>query len=241
MVTPQTLTEESMRPTTLTALTALALGFALCAPALAQDPVTVFEDAPSIEQLRSILIPDAGPGQSRKIELYHGNDTGSPPAATPAPAPAPQATQAAPSDYGRSSAGIAAAPRSPALRPAVHPKDPEPASAAVAFRINFASGSDAIPTAYYEHLDRIVGLMTEAPKLALTVEGHTDAHGSAEYNLELSKRRAVSVMRYLVAHGVDASRLIAVGKGKTAPMTADPYDGRNRRVQFVNGGEQAGT
>ena len=40
-----------MRPTTRTALATFALGFGLCAPALAQDRVTVFEDAPSIEQL----------------------------------------------------------------------------------------------------------------------------------------------------------------------------------------------
>ena len=44
-----------MRPTTCTALAALVLGFALCAQAVAQDQVRVFEEAPSLDQLRAIV------------------------------------------------------------------------------------------------------------------------------------------------------------------------------------------
>ena len=41
------------------------------------------------------------------------------------------------------------------------------------------------------------------------------------------------MVHYLVDHGVDASRLMAVGKGKSEPLVTDPMDGRNRRVQFL--------
>jgi outer membrane protein OmpA-like peptidoglycan-associated protein len=127
------------------------------------------------------------------------------------------------------------------VKPVALPRPAKPEAAAVAFRINFATASDVIPSGYLPHLDRIVDLLRQEPGLALTIEGHTDAYGSAEYNLELSRHRAVAVMRYFVGHGVDASRLVAVGKGKTSPLIDNPFDARNRRVQFVNAGQQSGT
>lgn len=64
------------------------------------------------------------------------------------------------------------------------------------------------------------------------VEGHTDAIGSDTYNTSLSQRRAQSVATFLLANGVDASRLQAVGMGETAPRVTDPYDPINRRVEM---------
>jgi outer membrane protein OmpA-like peptidoglycan-associated protein len=64
------------------------------------------------------------------------------------------------------------------------------------------------------------------------IEGYTDASGSSTYNKELSQRRAQSVMAFLVANGIDASRLNAVGFGKTHPRAANPYDPSNRRVEM---------
>jgi OmpA-OmpF porin, OOP family len=68
----------------------------------------------------------------------------------------------------------------------------------------------------------------------VVIEGHTDAVGTERYNEQLSQRRALSVMRYLVAtHGIDGSRLQAVGKGEHDPLPGlDPNAGENRRVQF---------
>ena len=70
------------------------------------------------------------------------------------------------------------------------------------------------------------------------VQGHTDAKGSAAYNMALSKRRAESVKKYLVAHyKIDAKRLKAVGKGKTDLLDKeDPESAVNRRVVFVTVG-----
>lgn len=64
------------------------------------------------------------------------------------------------------------------------------------------------------------------------VEGHTDAKGRASYNLALSKRRADSAKRYLVANfDLDSKRLDALGKGFSELRYKDnPEDGRNRRV-----------
>jgi OmpA-OmpF porin, OOP family len=237
--------EKIMRPTTSTALAALVLGFALCTQATAQDQVHVFEEAPSLDQLRAILIPDSGPGMSRKIEMPRPDAIAAPSSAAPAPAlaaaPQPALAQAGAADRADTSAhAVAAMPKNHVMKPAALPMTARPEVAAVAFHINFAPASDAIPSTYRPHLDRIVDLLQQEPSLALTIEGHTDAYGSADYNLELSRRRAVAVMRYLVGRGVEGSRLVAVGKGKTSPLTDNPFDGRNRRVQFVSMG-QSGT
>jgi outer membrane protein OmpA-like peptidoglycan-associated protein len=70
----------------------------------------------------------------------------------------------------------------------------------------------------------------------LSIEGHTDAQGQAERNLDLSQRRANSVKTWLVAHGVDDARLDAKGFGQTKPIADNrTSQGRaqNRRVEFV--------
>lgn len=67
---------------------------------------------------------------------------------------------------------------------------------------------------------------------SFVVEGHTDALGSAEYNLALSQRRAQSVATFLIANGVDNDRLQALGKGMASPRVDNPYDPVNRRVEL---------
>jgi peptidoglycan-associated lipoprotein len=72
--------------------------------------------------------------------------------------------------------------------------------------------------------------------VAITVEGHCDARGSAEYNLGLGNRRATSVKDYLVSLGVPASRVTVVSKGKEQPFCNDANEGcwqQNRRGHFV--------
>jgi OOP family OmpA-OmpF porin len=68
------------------------------------------------------------------------------------------------------------------------------------------------------------------------VEGHTDADGNDNYNLQLSDRRAKSVMRYLLERGsVDVSRLKAKGFGESQPIADNKSEqGKqtNRRVEF---------
>lgn len=64
------------------------------------------------------------------------------------------------------------------------------------------------------------------------VEGYTDASGAETYNDALSERRAQSVTAFLLANGIEASRVTAIGKGETNPRVADPYDPVNRRVEM---------
>lgn len=66
------------------------------------------------------------------------------------------------------------------------------------------------------------------------IEGHTDWVGSDAYNQPLSERRAFSVVNYLAALGIDRTRMTPIGYGRTMPLpNLNPYDGRNRRVEFV--------
>jgi OOP family OmpA-OmpF porin len=72
------------------------------------------------------------------------------------------------------------------------------------------------------------------------VAGHTDAKGNPQYNKQLSLRRAQAVKRFLVANGLDASRLDTVGYGSEQLLTSDrPDDPQNRRVEIRDLGEAA--
>ena len=70
-----------------------------------------------------------------------------------------------------------------------------------------------------EALDQLVKLLEENPNVTIELSAHTDYRGSAEYNKRLSQRRAESVVRYLIDHGIKADRLTPVGYGKEKPKT----------------------
>jgi OmpA-OmpF porin, OOP family len=231
--------EDTMRPTTRTSLIALAIGTSLLVQARAQADVRLFEDTPSIEQLRAILIPESHGGVTRRIEIPRPIDAPKPvqPATATGTISPPQSDTATTSGTSAPAAAPApqqVAPPSPAAKPATAKAAPAAETGdAVGFRINFAFNSAVIPPTHFAQLTRVAELLRQEPALSLAVEGHTDAVGSAEYNIELSRRRAAAVVHYLTDHGVDGHRLMAVGKGKTEPLVADPMDGRNRRVQFL--------
>jgi peptidoglycan-associated lipoprotein len=70
----------------------------------------------------------------------------------------------------------------------------------------------------------------------ITVEGHCDSRGTAEYNLALGERRAASVRDYLVSLGIPANRITSISKGKEQPFctqeTEDCWQ-QNRRGHFI--------
>ena len=85
-------------------------------------------------------------------------------------------------------------------------------------------------------LDRIAATMGNHPDWRLTVEGHTDNVGSASYNQTLSEQRARATVAALVARGVSADRLTAVGHGMSRPVEDNATSGgraRNRRVELA--------
>ncbi len=69
--------------------------------------------------------------------------------------------------------------------------------------------------------------MKDNPNVQVTIEGHTDSIGSDGYNLRLSERRAKAVKMYLVARGVEGSRLDTLGKGESEPVADNSKDGKD--------------
>jgi len=79
-------------------------------------------------------------------------------------------------------------------------------------------------------------LLGDKSKAKIRVDGHTDATGTAEYNLWLSEKRSVSVQKFLIDSGVSESRITTKGLGQTKPIADNKTtDGRkkNRRVEVV--------
>ena len=101
--------------------------------------------------------------------------------------------------------------------------------------IQFETDKDVIKKSSYPTLDKIVEVMKTNPTYMLSIGGHTDDVGSEEYNQVLSEKRAGSVRRYLIEHGVEESRIASKGYGKTMPIADNTtVEGRalNRRVEF---------
>lgn len=73
--------------------------------------------------------------------------------------------------------------------------------------------------------------LKQDPKRTLTIEGHTDEMGTAEYNVALGERRARAAYDYLVRLGVEPGRVEVISFGEEKPMAAD--DAQNRRAMFI--------
>jgi len=74
------------------------------------------------------------------------------------------------------------------------------------------------------------------PSVRITVEGHADSRGTAEYNLALGGRRASAAKDYLVSLGIGGDRVTTVSKGKEQPVCSEDGEScwqRNRRGHFV--------
>lgn len=119
---------------------------------------------------------------------------------------------------------------------------PRPAPAAgkarqsLDMRLNFDLGSAQLTPDAKAQADVFAKVLAENASGTGTfvIEGHTDSIGSRTMNFDLSRRRAQSVTDYLVAHGVPASKLKAVGYGYDRPRDGLPAsDARNRRVEIV--------
>jgi outer membrane protein OmpA-like peptidoglycan-associated protein len=108
---------------------------------------------------------------------------------------------------------------------------------AVSHEINFATDSADILPSSESVLQEIADLLRQNADWQLIIEGHTDAMGGPEYNLELSRRRAEAVKRWLVDRaGIEELRLTTAGYGLTRPVASnDSEEGRaqNRRVELV--------
>jgi OOP family OmpA-OmpF porin len=101
--------------------------------------------------------------------------------------------------------------------------------------IKFEIDKDVLIASSYPTLEEIVKILTAHPDISVEIQGHTDSTASEAHNLDLSKRRAKTVMHYLKSKGIAASRMTAKGYGESRPMdTNDTARGRsnNRRVEL---------
>ncbi|WP_316013691.1 OmpA family protein [Roseobacter sp. HKCCA0434] len=102
--------------------------------------------------------------------------------------------------------------------------------------ITFATDSATVAPGFQNQLSVLANNLRTYPNSSVRITGHTDSTGDANYNQNLSERRASAVANVLVANGVSSNRLIVSGAGETQPIASnDTAAGRaqNRRVEMV--------
>jgi peptidoglycan-associated lipoprotein len=165
-------------------------------------------------------------------------------AAPPPPAPAPAAAVATPKP--------APAPVEAAMKPAPAPVAQTPRMPNAATRARIDQLLARIEDAYFDYdkaslrPDAIKALQADSaelrdilkdyPAYKLTIEGHCDERGSAEYNMALGDKRAEAAKDYLAQVGIPAAQLNLVSYGKDRPVCEDHDEAcwqRNRRIHIV--------
>ena len=87
----------------------------------------------------------------------------------------------------------------------------------------------------YNELQQLLTFLQIHPQMRIEVRGHTDGHGSIDYNQRLSENRAKAVVDFLVSKGVEEKRLQYRGYGKSMPVASNATEegrAQNRRVEF---------
>ena len=155
----------------------------------------------------------------------------------PPPAPAPTTTGTRPP-----------APPQPVAEPTVVPPEPVRDDAISSASLDDLNRSSPLKPVFFEYdssdltgdaqaaLNANAAVLKRYPSWSVTIEGHCDERGTAEYNLALGERRAAAARAYLVSLGVPADRLRTVSYGKEFPF--DPGNdeaafAKNRRAHFV--------
>jgi len=100
----------------------------------------------------------------------------------------------------------------------------------------FPTNSSYLTDKAKTELSKLAKIMREDASKKIRVDGHTDATGTAEYNLWLSEKRAASVKKFLEDSGIDSNRITTKGLGQTKPVGDNKTpEGRqqNRRVDVI--------
>jgi len=102
--------------------------------------------------------------------------------------------------------------------------------------VTFKTGEATLSSRAMQVLNSVALVAKEFQQTRLNVYGHTDNTGSAQFNMELSQRRADSVTAYLFNQGVNGARISAVGYGETSPIASNANEAgraQNRRVEII--------
>jgi peptidoglycan-associated lipoprotein len=163
-----------------------------------------------------------------------------PPVARPAPPPAATGTEA--------NGSRPPAPPEPVAEPPIVPPEPvreDRISSASLDDLNrksplkpafFELDSSELSSEAQQALNENATLLKQYPNWTVTIEGHCDERGTAEYNLALGERRAIAARAYLVSLGISADRLRTVSYGKEFPFDPGHEEAayaKNRRAHFV--------
>ncbi len=156
--------------------------------------------------------------------------TGAPSAGPPPSTPGVEAQPTGPVTGGPGAVAVApGAPTNPPL-----PKEFSPTEALKAIHFDFDKYDIRPDDA--KILDGDAKWMKANANYLILIEGHCDERGTNEYNLALGERRAKSTINYLVAQGVQASRMTLISYGKERPLCTEHNEAcwaKNRRAHFL--------
>jgi peptidoglycan-associated lipoprotein len=162
-----------------------------------------------------------------------------PPVARPTPPPPPTGANASPRPP---------APPVPVSEPTIVPPEPVPDDAISSASLDDLNKNSPLKPVFYELdsselstdsqkvLEENAALLKTYSTWTVTVEGHCDERGTAEYNLALGERRAIAARAYLVSLGIAADRMRTVSYGKEFPFDPGRDEtafSKNRRAHFV--------
>ena len=103
-------------------------------------------------------------------------------------------------------------------------RTPDELLAKVGSTVYFDYDQSSLTSEAQATLDRQAAFLKASPSFRLIIEGHCDERGTREYNLALGDRRASAVRDYLVAKGINASRLSTISYGKERPSVGGSND-----------------
>lgn len=101
--------------------------------------------------------------------------------------------------------------------------------------VTFALNQAQIDPSFFATLNSVAIVLSKFNQTLIDVYGYTDSTGSAQYNLDLSQRRAQSVSTYLSAQGIDRRRMYVTGFGEERPIASNATEAgraQNRRVEI---------
>jgi len=100
----------------------------------------------------------------------------------------------------------------------------------------FGYDSDQVTAAARDNLRKFATSLRKYPNTRTLIVGHTDSDGRAEYNMDLSDRRALSAASFIATEGVDRARISTTGRGEVEPIATNASDAgrqQNRRVEIA--------